>query len=42
MHVSMATSAGQPGQPNEVFIGAVPGAAVLLDGAGIPGLDRQG
>jgi hypothetical protein len=39
MHVSMATSAGQPGQPNQDFIGAVPGAAVLLDGAGIPGTE---
>ena len=36
MRVSMATSAGQPGQPNEDFVGAVPVAAVLLDGAGIP------
>lgn len=35
----MATSAGQPGRPNEDFIGAVPGAAVLLDGAGIPGTE---
>ncbi len=39
MHVSMATSAGEPGQPNEDFVGAVPGAAVLLDGAGIPGTE---
>ncbi|MET8120094.1 hypothetical protein [Micromonospora sp. NPDC005291] len=37
MRVSMATSAGRAGQPNEDFFGAVPGAAVLLDGAGIPG-----
>lgn len=36
MHVSMATSAGNAGQPNEDFVGAVPRAAVLLDGAGIP------
>lgn len=35
----MATSAGQPGRPNEDFVGAVPGAAVLLDGAGIPGTE---
>jgi hypothetical protein len=35
----MATSAGQPGQPNEDFAGAVPGAVVLLDGAGIPGTE---
>ncbi|TYB40761.1 hypothetical protein FXF50_02020 [Micromonospora sp. AP08] len=33
----MATSAGHGGRPNEDFLGAVPGAAVLLDGAGIPG-----
>lgn len=39
MHVSMATSAGTAGQPNEDFAGAVPGAAVLLDGAGIPGIE---
>ena len=37
MQVSLATSAGKPGQPNEDFAGAVPGAVVLLDGAGIPG-----
>ncbi|MGW4153006.1 hypothetical protein ACWEDF_07615 [Micromonospora chersina] len=37
MHVSMTTSAGHAGRPNEDFVGAVPGAAVLLDGAGIPG-----
>jgi hypothetical protein len=39
VHVSMATSAGKAGQPNEDFAGAVPGAAVLLDGAGIPGTE---
>jgi hypothetical protein len=39
MYVSMATSAGQPAQPNEDFVGAVPGAAVLLDGAGIRGTE---
>ena len=39
MHVSMATDAGKPGVPNEDFAGAVPGAAVLLDGAGIPGAE---
>ena len=39
MHVSMATSAGRAGRPNEDFVGAVPGAAVLLDGAGIPGTE---
>jgi hypothetical protein len=35
----MAACAGQPGRPNEDFVGAVPGAAVLLDGAGIPGTE---
>jgi hypothetical protein len=35
----MATSAGGPGQPNQDFVGAVPGAVVLLDGAGIPGTE---
>ncbi len=39
MHVSMATSAGSAGQPNQDFAGAVPGAVVLLDGAGIPGTE---
>jgi hypothetical protein len=35
----MATSAGSAGQPNQDFVGAVPGAVVLLDGAGIPGTE---
>jgi len=39
MHVSMATSGGNRGEPNEDFAGAVPGAVVLLDGAGIPGTE---
>jgi hypothetical protein len=39
VHVSLATSAGKAGRPNEDFAGAVPGAAVLLDGAGIPGTE---
>ena len=39
MHVSMSSSAGHPGHPNEDFVGAVPGAVVLLDGAGIPGTE---
>lgn len=39
MHISMATSAGHPGRPNEDFVGAVPSAVVLLDGAGIPGTE---
>ncbi len=33
----MASSGGHDGRPNEDFVGAVPGAVVLLDGAGIPG-----
>jgi hypothetical protein len=36
----MATSAGHPGRANEDFVGAVPGAVVLLDGASIPGTER--
>lgn len=39
VHVAMVTSAGPPGRPNEDFVGAVPGAVVLLDGAGIPGIE---
>jgi len=39
MHVTMATSPGTPGQSNQDFVGAVPGAVVLLDGAGIPGTE---
>jgi hypothetical protein len=35
----MATSAGSADQANEDFIGAVPGAVVLLDGAGIAGTE---
>ncbi|MGH3347884.1 MAG: hypothetical protein ACRDO4_12980 [Nocardioides sp.] len=38
MKVLMATSPGH-GRPNEDFVGAVPGAMVLLDGAGIPGTE---
>lgn len=33
----MASSPGHPDRQNEDFVGAVPGAVVLLDGAGIPG-----
>ena len=39
MHVAMVTSAAAPGRMNEDFVGAVPGAVVLLDGAGIPGIE---
>ena len=35
----MTTSAGRVGRPNLDFAGAVPGAVVLLDGAGIPGTE---
>ncbi|MET8231645.1 hypothetical protein ABZS77_13345 [Micromonospora sp. NPDC005298] len=41
MRVSLATSAGRAGRPNEDFVGAVPGAVVLLDGAGIPGAEAH-
>jgi len=37
--VRMVTDAGHPGRPNEDFTGAIPGAVVLLDGAGIPGTE---
>ena len=37
--VVMASSPGHVGRPNEDFVGAVPGAVVLLDGAGIPGTE---
>jgi hypothetical protein len=40
MKVVMATSPGHIGHPNEDFVGAVPGAVVLLDGAGIPDTDE--
>ncbi len=36
---ALATSAGHPGRANEDFVGAVPAAVVLLDGAGIPGAE---
>jgi hypothetical protein len=39
MQVAMATSPGHLGRPNEDFVGAVPGAVVLLDGAGIRGTE---
>jgi hypothetical protein len=39
VQASMATNGGHPGRPNEDFVGAVPGAVVLLDGAGIPGTE---
>ncbi|SIM85714.1 Protein phosphatase 2C [Micromonospora cremea] len=37
MRVTMASAAARPGRANEDFTGAVPTAAVLIDGAGIPG-----
>ncbi len=39
MRVTTVSAAGHPGRPNEDFTGAVPGAAVLVDGAGIPGAE---
>jgi len=39
VNVAMATAAGTRGKPNEDFVGAVSGAAVLLDGAGITGTE---
>jgi hypothetical protein len=39
MRVTMATSPGTPGWDNEDFVAAVPGAVVLLDGAGIRGAE---
>ncbi|WP_329042405.1 integrase [Streptomyces sp. NBC_00178] len=39
MRVSMTSEAARPGRVNEDFTGAVPGAAVLVDGAGIPGTE---
>ena len=38
MKLAMATSPGH-GRPNEDFVGAGPGAVVLIDGAGIPGME---
>jgi hypothetical protein len=35
----MASVAGHAGRPNEDFLGALPTAVVLLDGAGIPGTE---
>ena len=37
--LTWATDAGHPGRPNEDFVGAVPGAVVLVDGAGITGAE---
>jgi hypothetical protein len=39
MKVMMASDSGHVGRSNEDFVGAVPGAVVLLDGAGIPETD---
>jgi hypothetical protein len=39
MRVAMASAPARPGRVNEDFTGAVPGAAVLIDGAGIPGTE---
>jgi hypothetical protein len=39
MKAAMSSSPGHAGKPNEDFVGAVPTAVVLLDGAGIPGTE---
>jgi Protein phosphatase 2C len=39
MRVTMASAAARTDHPNEDFAGAVPTAAVLIDGAGIPGTE---
>ena len=39
MQVMMASDAARTGRANEDFTGAVPTAAVLIDGAGIPGAE---
>ncbi|GAA2131058.1 hypothetical protein [Nocardioides bigeumensis] len=39
LRVDLATSGGHPGRTNEDFLGATPGAVVMLDGAGIPGTE---
>jgi len=38
--LTMATSAGHPGRDNEDFVGAVVDAVVLVDGAGITGIEE--
>jgi hypothetical protein len=38
--VALASSPGHAGRADEDFVGAVPGAAVLLDGAGIAGTEE--
>jgi hypothetical protein len=42
MSLSFATEAGGPGRENEDFVGAVPDAVVVLDGAGGPAGMRTG
>jgi hypothetical protein len=37
--LTWSTDAGHPGRPNEDFVGAVPTAVVLVDGAGITGAE---
>lgn len=39
MRVWLATDAAGTGRANEDFLGAVPGAVLLLDGAGITGAE---
>jgi len=38
--ITMATSPGHPGRANEDFVGTVVGAVVLVDGAGITGIEE--
>jgi len=38
--LTWATSAGHHGRANEDFVGAIPGAVVLVDGAGISGVEE--
>jgi len=40
MQVSTASSPGRDGRANEDFVGSVPGAVVLLDGAGVPRMEE--
>jgi hypothetical protein len=40
VRLAMASVAALAGQPNEDFAGAVPGAVVLIDGAGISGIEE--
>ncbi len=39
MRVTLASQPAEPGRENEDFAAAAPGAAVLLDGAGVAGAE---